>query len=494
MVSPNGRVRVMDFGLVRVDGRGPEASTTLSEIRNGDPLAAERTEGVLGTPRYMSPEQWDGGPVDARSDQFSFCVALWEAVHGVHPFAGDATATLAVAVRAGRLQTPPTGASVPRWLQAVLARELSADPERRFPTMAGLCAAIERGRARAWVRRGLAGLVLLAAGAVGGLAWQQHAQMQRRLACAADGAEIVGVWNDDARETLRAALVGTKISYAAPTYARMAPWIDRWTGQWSEIRESQCLAAEVEGSLAPESYARAVACLDERRGELAALLDVFGEGDPSTVTRAVPAAASLPELAPCSDPVALGRRPVRPEDPETRDRVDALRRDLARITALDRAGRFSEGLQRAEAALATAEVIGHPPAILAARLSLGILANRAGKADLSEAALTRTFDDAAALGEDEIAARAATSLVFVAGVGRGRPAEGLAWSHVAGVFVDRLGLAERPLGATLQAYLAGARRAAGAPDAAREALQRALALQRRLVGDDHPEEIGRAHV
>ena len=61
----------------------------------------------MGTPAYMAPEQHAGGTADARSDQFAFCVALYEALYGQRPFAGDNVASLAASVLDGALRPAP---------------------------------------------------------------------------------------------------------------------------------------------------------------------------------------------------------------------------------------------------------------------------------------------------------------------------------------------------------------------------------------------------
>jgi serine/threonine-protein kinase len=104
---------------------------------------------------------------------------------------------------------------------------------------------------------------------------------------------------------------------------------------------------------------------------LSALFDVLAEGGATTVARAVPAVAALPELAACTDRAALERRAVLLDNPETRDRVVTLRRDLARVAGLERAGRFAEGLQRAEATVTAAEALAYPPVRIAGRPTRG---------------------------------------------------------------------------------------------------------------------------
>src|SRR5688572_31669821 len=105
MLEEPGRVRVMDFGLARVD---TSEATSRAGAAKPSILDSELTAAgtVMGTPAYMSPEQFAGEAIDARSDQFSFCVALWEALYGARPFRGDTFTDLVVAVTTGRREAP----------------------------------------------------------------------------------------------------------------------------------------------------------------------------------------------------------------------------------------------------------------------------------------------------------------------------------------------------------------------------------------------------
>jgi serine/threonine protein kinase len=136
MISRDGRVRVMDFGIAREHGVTVELGR---EVDGGGELSIDLTAtgAMMGTPAYMAPEQFCGGPTDARTDQFSFCVALWEAVHGQRPFVASSLGELSIAVSSGALTTPQAS-EVPSWLHDVLARGLAVEPERRHASMATL--------------------------------------------------------------------------------------------------------------------------------------------------------------------------------------------------------------------------------------------------------------------------------------------------------------------------------------------------------------------
>lgn len=142
----DGRARVLDFGLARALA-GPESLTSMSLSLMAQSRASERLThagAVLGTTGYMSPEQVRGIDADERSDQFSFCAALYEALYQKLPFAGDTLEEYATEVLAGRLRPPPPR-EVPISVEAALRRGLSTDPAARYPSMQDLVAALEGG-------------------------------------------------------------------------------------------------------------------------------------------------------------------------------------------------------------------------------------------------------------------------------------------------------------------------------------------------------------
>jgi tetratricopeptide (TPR) repeat protein len=156
LIAGDGRVLVGDFGLAGSIAAFPpkdEASDSAVHERLTD------IGEVIGTTGYMPPEQLRGDDIDARSDQYAFCVSLWELLTGDRPFTDKTRAGLLAAMSGG---APSGGEGLPRWLRAVLIRGLSPDPKRRFPSMLALVGRLEQGLARKR-RRLLAGGLGLAA-------------------------------------------------------------------------------------------------------------------------------------------------------------------------------------------------------------------------------------------------------------------------------------------------------------------------------------------
>jgi eukaryotic-like serine/threonine-protein kinase len=142
MVGYDGHARVMDFGLAR--------STLAPEGKIGRVAVAR--DGVsrhrpIGTPAYMAPEQLAGRRAEPRSDQFACCVTLYEALYGERPFAGRTPAELAYHVMRGERRPTPSDVYVPAWLNHLITRGLALVGAARWPSMAAMADALERGLA-----------------------------------------------------------------------------------------------------------------------------------------------------------------------------------------------------------------------------------------------------------------------------------------------------------------------------------------------------------
>jgi len=185
LVGNDGRVRVLDFGLAR-----PAQPSESEELANADGQALAETKtsprlamlGVtvtqrgklVGTPGYMPPEQLIGGRVDEKTDQYSFCVALFQGLYGTLPFNADNFGALLEQIRQRKLIDVPKWNHVPSSIHRALLRGLSPNPADRFSSMEDLLEKLERQRA---APRAVVGAALvMGAVVVGALFYFQRAQ------------------------------------------------------------------------------------------------------------------------------------------------------------------------------------------------------------------------------------------------------------------------------------------------------------------------------
>jgi hypothetical protein len=335
LVGADGRVRVSDFGLARIQARAP-----VRPDEAGPALAMEATVAgtLVGTPAYMAPEQLEARETDARSDQFSFCVALWEALAGERPFAGDDIGSLRQSVLAGAVRAPSSEARLRPWIRRVLARGLSVRPEDRFASMEELLAELRRDRRRRVLRSVRAvSLVALAAAFVGLVGWAIHRERTRCERQAEERAEQS--WSSARRDALRAG--GSALTEAA---GLLDAWFADWRSAWAQTCRSpgERLAT-----------ARALGCLERALQRTHATVTLFerSRGEASRATIALPLLDSLYSPDDCLallPLVATGDSPFAAELEEAR----ALALSDRGHGALDKVRQL---LERAERAVELAE-------------------------------------------------------------------------------------------------------------------------------------------
>lgn len=181
LVDASGRVKVMDFGLARLEGSTMRAisaaKNTAAPSTEKSPLntTLTATGHIMGTPAYMSPEQFLLQNIDARADQFSFCVSMYEALAGFRPYQADSFTTLARKVLSRAIVHPPLNSEVPDWIWDALMKGLETKPEDRWASMSDLLEALREPPPHVKAQRrqklmrmlGLVGGFGIGAGAVG---------------------------------------------------------------------------------------------------------------------------------------------------------------------------------------------------------------------------------------------------------------------------------------------------------------------------------------
>jgi hypothetical protein len=311
MIDRGGRVRVMDFGLARSSGaRDPSAAAP--PARADEALTA--TGVILGTPAYMAPEQLAREPADARTDQFSFCVSLYEALAGTRPFVAADTDELRAAMADGRLARPTR--KVPAWLLRVVERGLRAKPDERWPSMDALVEALGRDPRRLR-RRALAAAAALCVLAGGGVAYRRAAHARDQL-CTGGARALASAWDPARRTAVARAFAATGLPYADRVLASVNASLDGYGAEWVAAHDDACRATRLRGEQSEEMLDLRMACLDDQLGRLASLADVLARADGDVVENAASAAAALPPVAGCADLERLRQRVRPPRDPAER--------------------------------------------------------------------------------------------------------------------------------------------------------------------------------
>jgi tetratricopeptide (TPR) repeat protein/tRNA A-37 threonylcarbamoyl transferase component Bud32 len=416
MVASDGSVRVMDFGLAR--RIGPDGDAVAGAPREGgaptigsDVLT--RTGEYLGTPLYMAPEQFVGGAIDASADQFSFCVSLFWALYGVHPFgarAGPAPAT------DGPVDVARSSTGAPLRLQRALVRGLSVDPAARWPSMDELAAALTRDPTRR--RRNVALAAAGIAGCVVAGTLMARVTDGRRALCADGVVHLAKVWElpdvasrgASRREDVHGAIIKAGAADGPRIWDRVSTLLDAHVKSWLTTYRDACEATNVRHEQSPEILDVRMACLNDNLDATRALTDLLAVGDPRVVEHAAEAAAMLEDLHRCSDvqQLRLGVRP--PKDPIARARVAALRKRMSDVNALFETGNYVGAASAAKALLADAKPLNYCPLeaeiLVVEGEALSARSPAAGQPLLEEA-----IPRAESCGHDRIVARAAAGLV-----------------------------------------------------------------------------------
>ena len=492
LVGEDGRARVTDFGVARADGSiepvGPMSAATMSEDSgklNSNSFSEPLTRGdmVVGTVGYMAPEQAEAKTPDARSDQFAFCICLWEALYGKRPFVGTSVAEVTRALLHGELPPRPRGTKVPHWLHAVLVRGLEKDPARRYPTMEALLLELDRApdewrrKALPWVAVTLVMLVL------GGL--QLSSKARDRGRCEAVGGELTGVWDEALRARLATAFGKVTKPFSAAALASAERALDSHAREWTSAATQSCEQAYVRKELPEADYRLEAACLAQRRRELGAVVTVLSTADEGVVERAGTLAWSLTPVRGCTQLARLKADPRLLAAGGDEAKVTALQSNLARARSLVAAGKIAEAAPVIEQALASARELNRRALEAEALSLLAGMYDASGKFAECADAWTRTALSAQASGFDEQLALAAIRLTTIVGFHLNRPAEGRLWDSIARATIERMG-GDDVL--SLDRMVAVARLGSAEGKTAEVAQQHlaALALAKTILGADHP--------
>ncbi len=379
LVARDGRVCVLDFGLAfhgQSDAPEPHAHLRSPASRGDERLT--QTGAVLGTPRYMAPEQRDGARADARSDQYSFCLALREAL-------------------------PPD--PLPARLRRALERGLQADPDARFPSMDPLLEVLVESRGvNARVRALQVGAAALVVALGSGGFWYQRAQAQR---CSGAEQQLATAWDGD-----RAALISRAFDRDLEGARKTAAALDAFAAKWVAMHRDACEATRVRGEQSEELLDRRMVCLSGQLSQLRAVAGLLSEGNVA-VKRSREALASLPEVSDCADTRTLLDRAAAPRDPAARQRLADATEQLARAKVV-RATLSPDALPLSQKMLELAQSVGDPSLLADAWLNLATVQRNIASARDAETSLWHSVENARAGRDARLEAEAWLLLVKVA--------------------------------------------------------------------------------
>jgi len=411
------RVAVMDFGLALT--KGPVASDLGTEDAqmvagassfDDNPTDLTADGSFVGTPAYMSAEQFAGRPTDARTDQFSYCVALWEALVGQHPFDSRNFTALAASVAKGEVRTPPKSSSVPAELRKIVERGLAKDPDERWPDMAALLDALAGLQRR---KRQRLQLAMVGAFTVGG-AWLLFEDAREPKPCQEGARVLADVWDDARRAQVEDALRSTELPYAQTVAPRVGDGLATYAREWVSGYDDACAATRIAKTQSASDMELRQACLRSARDHLRATAEVLADADEDVVESADDLLLHLPTLAACSDVDRIDAD-LAPPPASERDAVMAIDELVARGSAQTRAGRFKEAEEALDEALALLESLTYQP--VRARLSFarGMWLAETQNPEAAVAELRKAQGIAAREGQSLLLARALVAeLQFVA--------------------------------------------------------------------------------
>ncbi|RKG95115.1 serine/threonine-protein kinase [Corallococcus sp. CA053C] len=512
LVSRAGRVYVTDFGLARqvgdtsVEAGSPEEAEVL---QGADRRMLETTlteAGLLvGTPNYMSPEQFRGTALDARTDQFSFCAALYGALFGTRPFdpgslkayvssqGSEAEGTQSLggtqpltpprpaAPPPTLIREPPRDVKVPAWVRQAVMRGLSLDAAGRFPSMQALLGALSQeqrlGQRRRWVAA--TGVVTATLAVAAGVAWQQS------RVCVDAGALMDDVWTPEAKARLESAFRATGKPFAEGMAQRTVQVLGQYADGWKHQRVQACEDTRVNAVVPEDQFDRQVVCLERRRKDLRATVELLAGADAAVVEKAVDVAHALPTLHECQDVEALAEQQRRPSDPALREEIEKLEGSLSEVRAQVDAGRYKAALAAVKPLEAPVVATGYLPLRAELRFHLGWLQEQLGDSPAASQLLSRAVFDAEAGRADRLKVSILNKLLYVED-GQKHFGPATSWGELAEATLQRLG-GEPVLEADVKVNQANLAVSQGHFEQARERLVQARALYDKALPAQHPK-------
>jgi tetratricopeptide (TPR) repeat protein/tRNA A-37 threonylcarbamoyl transferase component Bud32 len=423
LVGNDGRVLVTDFGLVRssgpgeLDRNGPAGSATSAESTETASSLSTKTGSLLGTPAYMAPEQFSGLGVDSRADQYSFCVALWEALYGERPFQVENLDDVNSGVFEGRVAPPAKASNVPTWVKACAKRGLSPRPADRFASMEDLLSAIRTDRTFRQRRTLRAALVILAV-VIGAVVYGYRTQGDP--ACPTPEAMLEGTWDPETKAAVVSAIAADEQKGSAETARVVERHINEYVSSWRTSWRQHCIEVNPRTELQKLLFLEE-ACLIYARDALTTLTAAIRtKAHDGGTEMFAPAVLELPHIARCEDRDALAADPLAFVSPSSVPKLRALRSQLAQAETLRQLALFERARPLINNIISEAERSGLVPLLAESLCLLGSLEERVGNYEPARALLRRAGRLAGASGHVDVFVEAHARLLHLQVFGFGR--------------------------------------------------------------------------
>jgi tetratricopeptide (TPR) repeat protein len=482
LIGNDDRVRVGDFGLARttataggIRAANTEAAEMPAGARPSVPSVLTAAGTLLGTPYYMAPELYRGAEASSRSDQFSFCVALFTALYDERPFEDDMAA--GADAPDFRLRAPQARRRVSRRVHAAIQRGLEIDPAARFASLDELLAELVPRPRRIWW------IGMTAFAVVAWLVARSSVAVPDRRCTGAEAA-FATAWNFERRVAVAAAFEASPTPHAAAALERVAGVLDQYAARWTQAHTGACRATRILGEQSEGMLELRMMCLDRRRQEVAALVDALAIPGAGMVARSMEAAVALTDVAACAATAEPGRIDPPPTDTAARAKLDDLTSRLADASAKYRTGALAPALELARSISTEAHELAYRPFEAEARLLQGILEYELGDLAHAEPTLETAVWAAEAGRHDVIAGRAWIRLMVLIGLGKQEFARASALAPRVTAVIARLG-GDSSIEAYLERTLGGIESRQNNLVSALSHTEKALDFEERASGSEH---------
>ena len=435
LVTDEGRVAVMDFGLVHYKDSSPQetvsrekksvAMTPLNDRETmADPARFTTMGDVMGTFSYMPPEQLRGDLIDVRCDQFAFCVTLYESLYGVRPFWAKDIETRLIAIARGELREPKRRFG-PRRLMNVIRRGLMARPEDRYPSMIELLTELERIRSpkrNKFIAVASVGAVL----AIGAnFIVNGSSNLERQ--CNAGEKVWANVWSSKIHQQVIASFQQSNLPFAEESAQKVGEVLDDYGEKWRTMHRTSCEDTMIREVQSLRLMDLRNACLGRRLSQARALIGRFVKSDEDTVHQALSAVYRISKIDECGDTKRLLTGVPPPKNDEEAERVEQLRTELDEVNALSHTGHYKQADKALDDLIDRTEQMGYFPVFAEALTAKASIKNELGEFDRARNTAIRAMFAAESGQDTRTALKASLRLVFI-NFARGNHEEADLWS------------------------------------------------------------------